>query len=120
MPSLPQTSPSTPPPATQRIQPTSPVNDKILLPLPIPKGTNRRRRLINSPKHNDENTLEILPSITRNPKRTGSNVTTTPKRVRRDNLITAIPSTPGKKRIRCTCQKRRNKICDICATAVDV
>ncbi len=119
MPCIPQTSPSTPPP-TQRIQSTSPINDKILLPLPIPRSASRHRRIINSPIRENEGTLETLPSITRNQKRTRSSVMTTPKRIRRDELlVTAVPSTPGKKRKRCTCQKRRNKICDICAAAID-
>lgn len=119
MPPLPQTSPSTPPP-TQRIQSTSPVQEKVVLPLPIPRSASRRRRIAHSPQLNDEDTLEIVSSTNRNPKRTHSNVISTPKRVRRDNLIvTAVPSTPGKKRKRCTCQKRRNKICDICAAAID-
>lgn len=120
MPPLPQTSPSTPPP-TQRIQSTSPVREEVLLPLPIPRSAaGRRRRIAHSPKLNDEATLETVSSNNRNPKRTHSNVISTPKRVRRDNLlVTAIPSTPGKKRKRCTCQKRRNKICDICATAIE-
>jgi len=123
MPPLPQMSPSTPPP-TQRIQSTSPVNDKALLPLPVPTSASRRRqqrRIIpDSPKRGEEGTLETLPSITQNQKRTRSSVITTPKRVRRDNLIIAVPSTPGKKRNKCTCQKRRNRICDICAAAIDV
>jgi hypothetical protein len=120
MPPLPQTSPSTPPP-TQRIQSTSPINDKALLPLPVPRSAGRRRRIIDSPNREDDGTLEILPSITRNQKRTHSSVMTTPKRIRRDNLlVAAVPSTPGKKRKRCTCQKRRNRICDICAAAIDV
>jgi hypothetical protein len=123
MPPLPQMSPSTPPP-TQRIQSTSPVNDKALLPLPVPKSASRRRpqqrRIANSPKHVEESTLETSPSITRNQKRTRSSAITTPKRARRDNLIVpAVPSTPGKKRNKCTCEKRRNRICDICAAAID-
>lgn len=119
MPPFPQTSPSTPPP-TQRIQSTSPVQEQALLPLPIPRSAGRRRRVANSPQRTDEGTLETVSSMNRNPKRTHSNVITTPKRVRRDNLlVTAVPSTPGKKRQRCTCQKRRNKICDICVAAID-
>jgi len=124
MPPLPRMSPSTPPP-TQRIQSTSPVNNKVLLPLPVPTSASRRRRqqrrIDNSPKREEESTLETLPSITRNQKRTRSSVISTPKRVRRDNLlVAAVPSTPGKKRNKCTCQKRRNRICDICAAAIDV
>jgi len=122
MPPLPQMSPSTPPP-TQRIQSTSPINDKALLPLPVPTSASRRRqqrRIPNSPKREEEGTLEILPSITRNKKRTRSSVTTTPKRARRDNfIVAAVPGTPGKKRNKCTCIKRRNRICDICAAAID-
>jgi hypothetical protein len=119
MPPIPQTSPSTPPP-TQRIESTSPINDKALLPLPVPRSASRRRRVVTSPIRENEGTLEIIPSITRNQKRTHSSVMTTPKRIRRDEqLVTAIPGTPGKKRKRCTCQKRRNRICDICATAID-
>lgn len=123
MPPIIQTSPTTPPP-TQRIQSTSPVNDKALLPLPLPKTTSRRRQqqrqITTSPKHIEDGTLEILPSITRNQKRTSSSAITTPKRIRRDNLIvTTVPSTPGKKRNRCTCEKRRNRKCDICAAALD-
>jgi len=124
MPPIPQMSPSTPPP-TQRIQSTSPVNDKALLPLPIPTSASRHRQqqqrpIPSSPKRGEEGTLETLPSITRNQKRTHSSTITTPKRARRDNLIVpAIPSTPGKKRNKCTCEKRRNRICDICAAAID-
>jgi hypothetical protein len=124
MPPLPQMSPSTPPP-TQRIQSTSPVNDKVLLPLPIPTKTSRRRqqkrRIATSPVRVEETTLETLPSITQNQKRTRSSVATTPKRVRRDDLMVInVPGTPGKKRNKCTCEKRRNRICDICAAALDV
>lgn len=119
MPPFPQTSPSTPPP-TQRIQSISPVQEKALLPLPIPRSAGRRRRVAKSPPRIDEGSLETVSSMNRNPKRTHSNVITTPKRVRRENLlVTAIPSTPGKKRQRCTCQKRRNKTCDICAVAIE-
>ena len=119
MPPISQTSPSTPP-HTQRIQSTSPINDNALLPLPIPRSAGRRRRIANSPTRDDAGTLEIVPSITRNAKRTHSSVLTTPKRMRREELlVAAVPSTPGKKRKRCTCQKRRNKICDICAAAID-
>jgi len=124
MPPLPRMSPSTPP-STQRIQSTSPVNDKALLPLPVPTSRSSRRRqqqrqISSSPRRVEEVALETLPSITRNQKRTRSSVNTTPKRVRRENLIVAtVPGTPGKKRNACTCQKRRNKICDICAAAID-
>ncbi|CAF3567345.1 unnamed protein product [Rotaria sordida] len=125
MPPLPQTSPLTPPQiTTQRIQSTSPINDKPLLPLPTPTNNSRRRqpqrRIINSPIRIEKSTLETLPSNNHNQKRTRSSVTTTPKRIRRDDLmIISVPSTPGKKRNKCTCQKRRNKICDICAAAID-
>ncbi|CAF0847909.1 unnamed protein product [Rotaria sordida] len=125
MPPLPQTSPLTPPQiTTQRIQSTSPINDKPLLPLPTPTNNSRRRqpqrRIINSPIRTEKSTLETLPSNNHNQKRTRSSVTTTPKRIRRDDLmIISVPSTPGKKRNKCTCQKRRNKICDICAAAID-
>ncbi|CAF2852250.1 unnamed protein product [Rotaria sp. Silwood2] len=125
IPPLPQTSPTTPPKTTQRIQSTSPVNHQPLLPLPVPTNNSRRRqpqrRAVISPIRVEEKpTLEILPSNNRNPKRTRSSVATTPKRIRSDDLmITAVPSTPGRKRNKCTCQKRRNKICDICAAAID-
>jgi len=124
MPPLPRMSPSTPPP-TQRIQSTSPINDKVLLPLPVPTKRGRPRRqplqIPNSPVRIEAATLETLPSTTRNQKRTRSSVATTPKRARRDHIIvTTVPGTPGKKRNKCTCEKRRNKICDICAAAIDV
>ncbi|CAF2586748.1 unnamed protein product [Rotaria sp. Silwood2] len=125
IPPLPQTSPTTPPKTTQRIQSTSPVNHQPLLPLPVPTNNSRRRqpqrRAVLSPIRVEEKpTLEILPLNNRNPKRTRSSVATTPKRIRSDDLmITAVPSTPGRKRNKCTCQKRRNKICDICAAAID-
>lgn len=123
MPPLPQMSPSTPPSA-QRIQSTSPVNDKPLLPIPVPTNGGRRRqqqrRVASSPRPVEEAPSEIIPSMTRNQKRTRSSVMTTPKRVRRDDLIvTTVPGTPGKKRNKCTCEKRRNRICDICAAAPD-
>lgn len=119
---LPQTSPTTPPP-TKRIQSTSPVNDQLLLPLPIPKNAGRRRqpqrRLPDSPPPVERLNLDMSPSVNR--KRTRSSVAATPKRARHDDLIiTAVPSTPGKKRKLCTCQKRRNKICDICAAAIEM
>jgi hypothetical protein len=124
MPPLPRMSPSTPPPSTQRIQSTSPVNDKPLLPIPVPTNGGRRRqqqrRIASSPTQIEETTLETVPSMTQNKKRTRSSVATTPKRARRENLIvTIVPSTPGKKRNKCTCEKRRNKICDICAAAAN-
>lgn len=126
MPPLSQTSPSTPPPiTTQRIQSTSPVNDKPLLPLPIPMDGGRRRQqqdydLMSTPPRVEKRLLETLPSDARNPKRTRSSVAATPKRIRRDDLvITTVPGTPGKKRNACTCQKRRNRKCDICATALE-
>jgi hypothetical protein len=120
---LPQMSPTTPPP-TRRIQSTSPVNDKALLPLPVPINYGRRRqqprRVATSPLRTDVS-LETLPSTNGNKKRTRSSVATTPKRARRDNLVlTIVPGTPGKKRNKCTCEKRRNGICDICASATDV
>ncbi|UJR33110.1 hypothetical protein I4U23_020567 [Adineta vaga] len=123
MPPISQMSPSTPP-STKRIPSTSPINDKPLLPIPVPKSGGRRRqqqrRLANSPNRVEESTLEIIPSVTRNQKRTQSSVMSTPKRARRDNLIvTTVPSTPGKKRNKCTCEKRRHRICDICATAAE-
>lgn len=123
MPSISQTSPTTPPSSTQRIQSTSPVNDKPVLPLPLPKSTSRRRppaaprRIDNS---QDDVSLEPVTSTNQKAKRTRSSVASTPKRIRRDELlVTAIPSTPGKKRNKCTCEKRRNRTCDICATALD-
>ena len=123
MPPVSQMSPSTPPP-TQRIPSTSPINDKPLLPIPVPTNGGRRRqqqrRIVHSPHQAEEATLEIIPSITRNQKRTQSSTMSTPKRARRDNLlVTTVPSTPGKKRNKCTCEKRRHRVCDICATAVD-
>lgn len=124
MPSIAQTSPSTPPSSTQRIQSTSPINDKPLLPLPVPKNSTRRRppeaqRRIDS-FDDDGGTLETVSSTSRNQKRTRSSVASTPKRLRRDNLpVAAVPSTPGKKRHKCTCEKRRHRTCDICAAAVD-
>ncbi|CAF3387241.1 unnamed protein product [Rotaria sp. Silwood1] len=124
MPPLPQTSPTTPPKQTQRIQSTSPVNDEPLLPIPVPINNKRRRqpqrRIVHSPIRVEKSSLEISPSNNRNQKRTRSSVATTPKRIRREDLmITTMPSTPGKKRNKCTCQKRRNKRCDICAAAID-
>ncbi|CAF0942777.1 unnamed protein product [Adineta ricciae] len=123
MPPVSQMSPSTPPP-TQRIPSTSPINDKPLLPIPVPTNGGRRRqqqrRIVHSPHQAEESTLETIPSITRNQKRTQSSTMSTPKRARRDNLLViTVPSTPGKKRNKCTCEKRRHRICDICATAVD-
>ncbi|CAF3533547.1 unnamed protein product [Adineta steineri] len=124
MPPLPQMSPSTPP-SNQRIQSTSPINDRPLLPIPIPRNGSRRRqqqprRVASSPRYVEETPLETISSTTRNQKRTQSSIITTPKRVRRDNLVlTTVLGTPGKKRNRCTCEKRRNKICDICASAID-
>lgn len=125
MPSISQTSPTTPPQSSaQRIQSTSPVNDKPFLPLPLPKSTTRRRPPVAPrPIENvqDDINLEPVSSTTRNVKRTRSSVASTPKRPRRDNLVvTSIPSTPGKKRNKCTCEKRRNRTCDICASALDV
>ena len=69
-------------------------------------------------------TLDNQLSTRGNQKRTRSSTittTTTPKRLRRhDNLpLVTMPATPGKKRIKCTCQKRGNKPCDICAAALD-
>jgi hypothetical protein len=53
---LPQMSPTTLPP-TRRIQSTSPVNDKALLPLPVPINYGRRRqqprRVATSPLRTD-------------------------------------------------------------------
>lgn len=118
MPPIAQTSPSTPPSTTQRIQSTSPINDKPVLPVPIVLG--RRRRGPTSPMQTDT-MLDVLPSTNRNKKRTRSSVTSTPKRVRRENVVLpAVLGTPGKKRSKCTCEKRRHKICDICAAAIDV
>ena len=118
MPPISQTSPTTPPSSTQRIQSTSP-----FLPLALPKSTSRRRppaaprRIDNS---QDDVSLEPVTSTNQKAKRTRSSVASTPKRIRRDELlVTAIPSTPGKKRNKCTCEKRRNRTCDICATALD-
>ncbi|CAF3714654.1 unnamed protein product [Rotaria socialis] len=125
MPPISQTSPSTPSPTiSKRIQSTSPIADKPLLPLPVPTNGGRRRQpqreVLTTPPRVDKPMLETLPSNTRNLKRTRSSVAITPKRVRRDDLvIVAVPSTPGRKRNACTCQKRRNKICDICAAAIE-
>ena len=121
MPPLLQTSPSTPPSA-QRIPATSPIDNKALLPLPVSTSTQRRRArnyMVNSSTCIDKNTFKTLQVTTRNQKRTRSSIITTPKRIRGDDLIVSVPGTPGKKRSKCTCQKRRNKICDICAAAID-
>jgi hypothetical protein len=123
MPTISQMSPTTPPSTSvQRIQSTSPINDNSLLPLPV--LARRRQRQASriddcSPMRTDA-VLDVKSSINRNQKRTRSSVNTTPKRARRENLVvTSVLGTPGKKRHKCTCEKRRNGICDICATAID-
>ena len=120
MPPISQMSPSTPPSTSQRIRSTSPINDQPLLPIPL-VGRRRqpKRRGATSPPP-IEAVLEELPSTNRNQKRTRSSVATTPKRARRENLVViSVPGTPGKKRNKCTCEKRRNGKCDICASAID-
>ena len=120
MPPVSQMSPSTPPCSSQRIRSTSPINDKPLLPVPL-VGRRRqpKRRGATSPTPFDA-VLEEMPSTNRNQKRTRSSVATTPKRARRENLVViSVPGTPGKKRNKCTCEKRRNGQCDICASAID-
>ena len=121
MPPISQMSPTTPPSSSQRIQSTSPINDRPLLPIPVVSRRRQpKRRDATSPTPMDA-VLEVLPSANRNQKRTRSSVATTPKRARRENLVVvSVPGTPGKKRNKCTCEKRRNGKCDICASAIDV
>lgn len=121
MPPISQNSPTTPPKSAQRIESTSPINDQPILPLPV-VGSRRRgglRRDISSPVINDP-IIADLPPTSQNKKRSRSSVAETPKRARRENILaTNILGTPGKKRSRCTCEKRTNRICDICAAAIE-
>lgn len=111
MPPISQMSPSTPPSAAQRIRSTSPIQEAPLLPLPV---VGRRRAAARRAAP------ESPPTTSRNQKRSQSSAAATPKRARRENLVvTSVLGTPGKKRNKCTCEKRGHRVCDICAAAVD-
>jgi len=120
MPPISQMSPTTPPSSAQRIQSTSPIRDAPLLPLPVVGRRRPAARRAAAPTSSPTN-LDVVPSTTnRNQKRSQSSAAATPKRARRENLIVmTVLGTPGKKRNKCTCEKRGRRVCDICATAVD-